>query len=375
MIRHSFFFRLLLGNLLLVGAIAVIGGGIAFTVLNNHFVQIDQAHQDTLTRMAAAHFERLWPAGAEQIDRDCHNLLNDPSAVGGRSDTRLTVIAADGRVLGDNWADAARMENHKTPSRPEVLAALEGRAGWDTRRSATLDQPQRYHAVPIMRDGQVVAAARTSMAVRTIAQNRSFLLSALAWAALAGVVAAVSLGLLLSWLWYAPLRQITRAARQIAAGDLSSRAQISGPAELSLLGAALNEMRQSLADQIDLIGSQREDLRTVVIEPARRRGGHRRGRADRADQPGRRRLLADRAERPGRTPPPGRRPRGWTSSTRTTAPARPASRSTAPSRPNSSAGRRHLDVAAYRVPHRPGGRHPRPAGRPRRDRPGPRPRP
>ena len=41
--------------------------------------------------------------------------------IGQQVGCRITVIASDGKVLGDNWAESARMENHLT--RPEVIQA------------------------------------------------------------------------------------------------------------------------------------------------------------------------------------------------------------------------------------------------------------
>ena len=86
----------------------------------------------------------------------------------------------------------------------------------------------------------------------------------LAWVAVIGVGAAAVLGLLISYLWYRPLRQITMAAREIASGNLQQRVAASGAGELQQLSAALNEMRQNLAGQIALIAAQREGLQTVV---------------------------------------------------------------------------------------------------------------
>jgi PAS domain S-box-containing protein len=75
---------------------------------------------------------------------------------------------------------------------------------------------------------------------------------------------AVLLGLLISWIWYAPLRRLTLAARSMASGSLRTRAHIRGSDELGELAQALDEMRENLARQIDLIATQRADLQTVV---------------------------------------------------------------------------------------------------------------
>src|SRR5688572_5972308 len=53
-------------------------------------------------------------------------------------DTRITLVAGDGRVVLDTDRDAARMENHN--DRPEVRDARQGRVGTSVRRSETIQQ-------------------------------------------------------------------------------------------------------------------------------------------------------------------------------------------------------------------------------------------
>src|SRR2546426_3452199 len=74
------------------------------------------------------------------------------------SGSRITLIAPDGRVLGDSDVPTAalpQVENHA--GRPEVRAALAGRVGRQLRRSVTIDQPLLYVALPV-RDGDRITA-------------------------------------------------------------------------------------------------------------------------------------------------------------------------------------------------------------------------
>ena len=98
-------------------------------------------------------------AGA--VDALCKEL-------GQRSGTRITVITPSGAVLGDSDEDPARMENHASPGRPEMLAALAGKQGLSTRFSHTLGKDMMYLAVPLKADGTVVGVVRTSIPVTSI---------------------------------------------------------------------------------------------------------------------------------------------------------------------------------------------------------------
>ena len=73
----------------------------------------------------------LLEAGAPQSSFDAL-----AKQVGAGVDTRVTIIALDGTVLGDSEADPATMENHA--GRPEVQAAMQSGSGKDTRSSSTL---------------------------------------------------------------------------------------------------------------------------------------------------------------------------------------------------------------------------------------------
>ena len=254
---RSFFLRLFLGNLLLIGVIIAAAGIVFYRSVNQRVYRADQAAQHDLLRLAQHHFEATWPPAVAADTEAFRRLMPGP-------EMRLTVVDAEGKVLLDSWADPAGMANHKTPDRKEILDALAGRDGQDVRPSETLKTSFRYLAMPVRRGDQVAGAVRVAMAVRAIAEHEGFVLTALLWAGAGAVALAVVLALLVSWVWSRPLAQITHAARKIAAGNLTYRAQISGSAELSQLGTALNEMRDSLARQISLAAAQRQNFQTAV---------------------------------------------------------------------------------------------------------------
>jgi signal transduction histidine kinase/HAMP domain-containing protein len=82
--------------------------------------------------------------------------------------------------------------------------------------------------------------------------------------AIIAVLAAIVLDLVIGFYWYLPLRRITLTAREIASGSLDKKARVSGSRELAQLASALNDMRDSLASQIQTIAAQRGDLQTVI---------------------------------------------------------------------------------------------------------------
>ena len=272
--RHSFFLRLFLGNLAII--VLALGAGVAVTYrsLDAQFLRRTYAYEDHLAQVAQQYLERVWPLRDAEIDRLCDEFVEAPPAEGPPSDAaaqsahgfmeRMTVIARDGRVLGDSRGEPAAMEGHKQPSRPELVAALEGRPGRAVRRSETMGLEYRYVAMPIRRQGEVVGAVRVAMPVAAIHQSEAVIRDALLWAAGMAVATFALLGLLVNWIWFRPLHRLTGAARRMAAGNLHERARVYGPEELGQLGLALNALRDNLVRQIETVTAQRENLERVL---------------------------------------------------------------------------------------------------------------
>ena len=267
------FYKLFVGNLVIVGLIVAGAGYISYRSLVATFLHETELYQDHMAVMARECIERLWSMPEAQIDRLCKRLpeeLAEQVRTGSRLPpehnlpTRVTVIAADGRVLGDSHSDPAQMVNHKTDDRPEVLAALGGRPGRDARQSETLRVKYRYVALPIRTDGQTVGAVRVAIPAVAVVQNEAVIRDILLGTAGAVFGAFALVALLVNWAWYRPLRQIAQSADQIAAGDLEHRVPMSGSGELAQLAAALNQMRNSITDKIATITAQRRSLEAVL---------------------------------------------------------------------------------------------------------------
>jgi len=81
--------------------------------------------------------------------------------LGDKTGSRVTLIAADGSVLGDSEHAPATMENHAT--RPEIGQALTVGYGVSTRYSTTLGEDMLYVAVTIVQDEAILGFARVAV--------------------------------------------------------------------------------------------------------------------------------------------------------------------------------------------------------------------
>lgn len=238
--------RTLTGRLLLVHSIALIGillvlGVILERVLARYFVgQLT----DSLTSQARVVQTSLADRAPVQAE-----VVRLGRAIG----ARITIIRADGVVLADSEQDPATMANHR--DRPEVRAALEGRAGVSSRLSATVGTAFRYVALP-PEDERIVRVALPLTAVESrIRAVRAILTAGFGLAAVVGlVVLAVIAGRLLR-----PLRAITTAVAQARGAEDAPPVPERGTGELVLLARTVNRMRTELEQRILAL---REEQRT-----------------------------------------------------------------------------------------------------------------
>ena len=79
---------------------------------------------------------------------------------------RITIIAPDGKVLGDSEEAPSIMENHA--KRPEVVSALASGFGESIRYSTTLNQQMLYFALPITEQGKLLGIARVALPLTTV---------------------------------------------------------------------------------------------------------------------------------------------------------------------------------------------------------------
>ena len=180
-------------------------------------------------------------------------------ALGSSSGARLTVIRIDGVVLADSEHDPATMENHATPSRPEVLAAIRGSVGSAQRLSETLKKPFLYVAIPL-RDGLVVRAA---LPATRISSQRNAIRLIVVFSFLGMALIALGLSALMARSVSRPLTRIADDAALVARGELGG-VKVMGPPESRRLAKAVNEMAAELAQQFDEIRSE-SDLRDQIL--------------------------------------------------------------------------------------------------------------
>jgi len=186
--------------------------------------------------------------------------------LGNEIDVRITIIALNGTVLGDSQADPATMENHAT--RPEVIDALASGLGESTRYSATLGEQMMYVAVPVTNQSTIVGVARVALPLAAVESSVNQITLIIILAIVVTTVLAVVAAVLIGRATTRPLREITKAAKRIASGELGQKIPVRTRDEIGQLAQAFNEMSSNLNKLVGDISTERTKLQTVLANMA-----------------------------------------------------------------------------------------------------------
>jgi two-component system phosphate regulon sensor histidine kinase PhoR len=182
--------------------------------------------------------------------------------LGQHSASRVTLIAADGAVVGDSRQTQDRLktlENHA--ARPEVVLARDSGIGVSRRYSTTLGTDMLY--VAVRTNHPVVRYVRLALPLTDIdtqlAEIRRLTLIAFA--------VAIPVVILVTWLMSAPLmrrvREIAAVADRYSAGDWSRPASDFGTDELGTVAQALDRSVHEVGRQLQELS--RDRARTEAI--------------------------------------------------------------------------------------------------------------
>jgi two-component system phosphate regulon sensor histidine kinase PhoR len=234
--------------------IVLYGSGVVSRLYRDHL----NNDLEVRARLAAKSIEGLLTGGqTDRVDRLCKEL-------GQSTRTRITVVLPSGKVVGDSEANPDDMENHKTPSRSEILQALRGETGRSARYSDTEREDRIYVAVPLMHGEQVAAMVRTSVPVTALTRTLDEVRNQIVVAALIGILLCAAVSLAISRHMSRPLEEIKAGAERFARGDLDHRLVVDGSLEVAAVAEALNHMAEQLDQRIQTVLRQRHEHEAML---------------------------------------------------------------------------------------------------------------
>ncbi len=246
--RRYFLYAMLLASVVLVlfGIIGAIGAELWY-----ERTMVGDLRKDAgLILSQSAGHSSDYPAYAQEM---ADILTQDKDAV------RVTILAADGTVLGDSDADSATMPNHS--DRPEVQQALAGGWGAAQRYSTTLKVKMLYVAAADDARTLLVRVSVPLYEIRTVhwMMVLFFVVTLIAMLALAAVLARRASRRLAQ-----PIEELTGLTSRIAAGDYTLTTPPTDDPEFQELSEGLVKLSQDLNAQMTELERANTQLRTVL---------------------------------------------------------------------------------------------------------------
>ncbi|MBX3248311.1 MAG: HAMP domain-containing protein [Myxococcales bacterium] len=233
----------------LVGTVVTAIGTLIFALLllEDPLVEhrVAQLAQETIGDAMGVALERLDQGLAPDVVADL---------VGAETHTRITILGAEGVVVGDSGLDGDALATATGLVHEEAYAAfLAGR-----RRAS---RSNGVH-VAFERHGDLVVQVvrSTALSDRVHETVRELLVIGGLMAALVAIFLTLVLGRTL----IEPAKELTQVADALAAGDLSARSRSERDDELGAIGRALDRMADQLADRIENLHAEQDRLRTVL---------------------------------------------------------------------------------------------------------------
>lgn len=273
--------RLVLSHLLVIATAMTMLGFVLLSLVQGYFVQ---ALQQSLTNQARLTAQALLPTGATnatpvpqspaqnalqqqqasqvtvQVQNTSPNSLDNVAIrLSAELDTRVRVVDARGIVQ----ADSANSERGRDLSQdPLVAAALNGQ------EQSRVQDDWIFVAVPLRRDGRNIGAVHLGQPMRDVASVLADLRARLFISAMVSLVLSALVGLVLARAIARPVRELTRAANQLAQGNFDYPLDVRASDELGELARAFRSMSGDLARTLqartDLVGNVSHELRTPL---------------------------------------------------------------------------------------------------------------
>ena len=255
--RISLFWKLSLSTLLLLALVLLAADLLAARLLRADYLEKGFEQLDSLMRLA----ERRPPP------LDHPDELHAWTGWMGESGARVTVVAADGRVLADSQHDPTTMENHA--GRPEVQQALAQGEGRAVRHSDTINRDLLYLAHRYQpAAGQPPVVLRLALPLAEIDAALAELRWRLLTTSLVILLLAGGVSFLVSRRLARRIGDLQRFAHRIATGDFRPVAAEREGDELARLARSLNQTAAQLAETIHTLTEGRNRSAAILSSMA-----------------------------------------------------------------------------------------------------------
>jgi len=249
----SFRWKLFLSYVALSLVLAGVGFGYANHLLDERLLDESRSNLQQQAQLARLLAEQQGGKAPQVLAKNLGTTIK----------ARVTLIANDGKVLGDSDVrddQIGGLENHRT--RPEVQDALKNGSGWIIRYSDTLRTTMLYVAVPL--SGHQASIVRLALPLGPFDDAKRTLQNLMGGTVVLLLLISFGLSIFLSNITAKPLRDIADAAARIGIGERGVRIPIGNGEEIDYLARVLNEMATRIEEQMHKLTSEQQRLAAIL---------------------------------------------------------------------------------------------------------------
>ena len=190
--------------------------------------------------------------------------------LGSASNSRITLILSDGRVIGDSDVDTQNINNLDNHiNRPEVQEAFKNGRGWSIRYSDTVEQQQMYYAILDNNDVSPNVIRIAVPYVNVDSAIESLNLSIILIALVAFIVTSIASGIAANYA-YRSIADLADATSKIADADGKAKKKdikalpTQRTDEFGNVAQSVSQISEELKSKINLIAKQRDQFGSVL---------------------------------------------------------------------------------------------------------------
>jgi two-component system phosphate regulon sensor histidine kinase PhoR len=154
------------------------------------------------------------------------------------------------------------MENHA--KRPEIQDALTLGTGEITRFSTTLGKQMMYLAIPVSYNNNILGIVRVALPLTRVEESVNHIIVSIVVAMVIAAVLVIIAAWIIVRMTTRPIREITRASRELAAGKFGEKILVDTRDEAEQLAHAFNEMSVKLKEMLGTISEDRTRLTSIL---------------------------------------------------------------------------------------------------------------
>lgn len=246
--KHVLFRRILLAYIIIVPLLFIpLGIYLSKVIKDNHISKL----KESLGIQAGLISDQIPRHSKGSLDDFCRRYKK-------KTGTRITVIASDGKVIGDSDELSVKMENHL--DRPEIQEAAVSNTGSSIRFSTTVQKDFFYFA--ILLDKKIFL--RLAVPLYDMKKAISDLRIRIAIASIVALLAAIMTGLLQARKITKSVEEIAAFSREVTTGDFKTRLFLKEKGEIGELAKNINTMAHEFKMRLERSNEDRHRMEELL---------------------------------------------------------------------------------------------------------------